>query len=121
MFEVITEAQQVGIDIIRPDIKCFEVSDACAEVYKKKGFETYYNARMGHSIGVEGHDPPPDFRSFPPDKTVLTPNMVFSIEPGCYKWKVGGFRNSDTILVTKEGNTLLTKLPKDIDSMIVRI
>lgn len=121
MFNVITEAQHVGITMIRPGSKCHEVSDACAEVYKKKGFDKHFSDRMGHSIGVEGHDPPPDFRSFPPDQTLLETGMVFSIEPGCYEWKIGGFRNSDTIQVTTEGNMLLTHLPKDIDSMTVQL
>jgi Xaa-Pro dipeptidase len=121
MFDVITEAQQVGIETIKPGVKCYEVAEACAAVYRKRGFEKHFSARMGHSIGIEGHDPPPDFRSFPPDETILEPGMVFSIEPGCYERGMGGFRNSDTILVTKDGNELLTKLPKDIESMTVRL
>jgi len=117
MFEAILEVQQVGIDMIKSGVRCYEVFDACAAVYRKRGYEKHIGARMGHSIGIEGHDPPPAFSSYPPDETVLEPGMTFSIEPGCYERGVGGCRNSDTILVTKDGNELLTKLPKDIESM----
>jgi|MudIll2142460700_1097286.scaffolds.fasta_scaffold10740_2 Xaa-Pro dipeptidase len=119
--EVVIEAQQAGIEKIRPGIKCCEVFDACAAVFKKYGYEKHIGARMGHSIGIEGHDPPPDFRSYPRDETVLEPGMTFSMEPGCYQRGVGGCRNSDTILVTQAGNESLTKLPKGLEAMTLFI
>ena len=118
MFETASAAQQIGVDKIKPGVRCYEVFDACAAIFKKCGYEKHIGARMGHSIGIEGHDPPPDFRSYPRDETVLEPGMVFSIEPGCYERGVGGFRNSDTILVTRDGNESLTKLEKSLESMI---
>ncbi len=118
MFETASAAQQVGIDKIKPGVSCYEVFDACAAIFKGRGYEKHIGARMGHSIGIEGHDPPPDFRSYPRDETVLEPGMVFSIEPGCYERGVGGFRNSDTVVVTRDGNESLTKLEKSLESMI---
>ncbi len=82
MFEVITEAQQVGINMIRSGVKCHEVSDSCVEVYKKKGFDKHFSARMEHNIRVEGRDLSSNFRPFPPDQTILEPEMVFSIDLG---------------------------------------
>jgi hypothetical protein len=45
--------------------------------------------------------------------------MLFSIEPGIYVPDIGGFRHSDTVLVTESGAEYLTKYPMDIDSLIV--
>ncbi len=45
--------------------------------------------------------------------------MVISIEPGIYIDGIGGYRHSDTVLVTKDGYELLTKFPVDIDSMLI--
>ena len=45
--------------------------------------------------------------------------MVISIEPGIYVPDIGGFRHSDTVLVTNSGAEYLTKYPKDIESLTV--
>jgi len=45
--------------------------------------------------------------------------MVISIEPGIYVPDIGGFRHSDTVLVTNSGVEYLTKYPKDIESLTV--
>ncbi len=51
------------------------------------------------------------------DKTVLKENMIVSIEPGIYIEGVGGFRHSDTVLITKDGYEILTNSPDDLKSL----
>ena len=46
--------------------------------------------------------------------------MVISIEPGVYVPGLGGCRHSDTVLVTKTGYELLTRLPTDLASLTLR-
>jgi len=46
--------------------------------------------------------------------------MVVSIEPALYFDDIGGFRHSDTVLVTKDGYEILTKYPSDLAHLIVR-
>jgi hypothetical protein len=45
--------------------------------------------------------------------------MVFSIEPGIYIPGVGGFRFSDTVLVTETGNLSLTEGPETLDELTI--
>ena len=45
--------------------------------------------------------------------------MVISIEPGIYIPGLGGFRHSDTVLVTNDGNTKLTKAPEELEDVII--
>jgi Xaa-Pro aminopeptidase len=47
--------------------------------------------------------------------------MVFTIEPGLYSQKVGGFRHSDTVVVTADGIDVLTDYPKDIESLTIEL
>jgi Xaa-Pro dipeptidase len=45
--------------------------------------------------------------------------MVFTVEPGLYHPDLGGFRHSDTVLVTEDGIDVLTTYPRDLDALIV--
>ena len=47
----------------------------------------------------------------------IQPGMVFTIEPGIYIEGIGGFRHSDTVLVTEHGNESLTPLPDSLEDM----
>ena len=47
----------------------------------------------------------------------LEENMVISIEPGIYIPEIGGFRHSDTHLVTASGYEFLTHHPSDMDAL----
>jgi Xaa-Pro aminopeptidase len=52
---------------------------------------------------------------------VIESGMVFTIEPGVYVGGLGGFRHSDTVVVTPGGIELLTDYPSDIDSLTLPI
>lgn len=115
-FDAMAEAQKTGGNAVKEGAKCCDVNDVCLDVIRKKGYEQYLRHRMGHGIGLQGHEPPWVEEG---DETVLKSGMTISNEPGIYIPGFGGFRHSDTMLVTKAGGTSLTKYPKDLDSMII--
>ena len=45
--------------------------------------------------------------------------MVFTVEPGVYDGELGGFRHSDTVLVTPDGIELLTSYPTELDELTI--
>ena len=47
--------------------------------------------------------------------------MVFTIEPGVYQSDLGGFRHSDTVVVTPDGIEILTSYPSDIESLTIQV
>ena len=47
--------------------------------------------------------------------------MVFTVEPGLYVEGLGGFRHSDTALVTEEGIELITYYPRDLESLTISL
>ncbi len=53
---------------------------------------------------------------------MLAENMVISVEPGIYLKGEGegGFRHSDTVLVTRDGCERLTRCDSDIDRLTFR-
>ncbi|MDZ4768511.1 MAG: M24 family metallopeptidase [Chloroflexota bacterium] len=76
----------------------------------------YWKHHVGHAIGLRYHEAP--FLDIG-DSTVIQPGMIFTIEPGLYVPEMGGFRHSDTVLVTETGTELLTDYPRDRDSLII--
>ena len=48
---------------------------------------------------------------------MLAENMLISIEPGIYVPNLGGFRHSDTGLVTSGGYDTLTKSPTELPAL----
>ena len=47
--------------------------------------------------------------------------MVLSVEPGLYVPGLGGFRHSDTVLITRTGIETLTAYPRDMGSLTIQI
>ena len=48
--------------------------------------------------------------------------MVFTIEPGLYSSEIGGFRHSDTVVVTADGIDISHRhTPSDIESLTIPV
>ena len=75
-----------------------------------------WRQHTGHAIGLRNHEAP--FLDVG-DHTPVEPGMVFTIEPGVYQEGLGGFRHSDTVVVTDDGIEILTDYPRDIESLTV--
>ena len=69
-----------------------------------------------HGFGITGHEPP--WVALGSDH-VLEKNMVISIEPAVYIKGIGGFRHSDTVLITDDGCIRLTKSPDSLDHLVL--
>lgn len=116
LFEIMARAQQAAVDAIRPGVRCKEIDRAARSVIEEAGYGAQFTHRTGHGIGIDIHEAPYFSAS---DETVLQPGMVMSVEPGIYVDGVGGFRHSDTIIVTKDGCDVLTKFPKNLSALRV--
>jgi Xaa-Pro aminopeptidase len=115
-YEAMLTAQQTGVAALRPGTACRTVNKMCLDVLREAGYGAFIKHRMGHGLGLEGHEPPWIEDG---DDTPLRPGMVVSAEPGLYVPSVGGYRVSDTVLVTADGPESLTKYPRTLDAMIL--
>lgn len=117
-FNAMYEAWQAGMEAAKPGVRCSEVNEAALSVIRSAGYEKYLRHRTGHGKGLEEHEPPWIAQG---DETVLRPGMIISDEPGLYVPGYGGFRHSDTLVITETGNRRLTHYPRDLESSIIPI
>lgn len=112
-FNLMSTVRDIALENIRPGKKCSDVDIAVRRFYEEKGLWEYWRHHTGHCLGIEIHEAP--FLDSG-DHRLIEPGMVFSVEPGMYLPGLGGFRHSDTVLVTKHGIEMLTHYPTDIVS-----
>jgi Xaa-Pro dipeptidase len=114
MFDHVVAAQQVAFDTLRPGVTCADVDGAVMRYFEENDVLPYWRQHTGHAIGLRNHEAP--FLDVG-DHTPIEPGMVFTIEPGLYDARIGGFRHSDTVAVTDDGIDILTDYPRDLESL----
>jgi Xaa-Pro dipeptidase len=114
LFDHTVAAQQAAFDAIGPGATCADVDGAVMRYFEENDLLRYWRQHTGHGIGLRNHEAP--FLDVG-DHTPLEPGMVFTIEPGLYDAAIGGFRHSDTVVVTEDGMDVLTDYPSDIESL----
>ena len=117
-FDLAVGAQDLAFDVIRPGVRCCDVDRALQEYYRENDLTEYWRCHVGHALGYSMHEAP--FFDIG-DETIIEPGMVFSAEPGIFVPGFGGFRHSDTLLVTEKGIDILTFYPRDIESLIIPV
>jgi Xaa-Pro dipeptidase len=122
-FRAMLEARRGALAMIRPGVACAELDAKTSEFLRTEGYhgEDQRLHRTGHGLGLGNHEAPWIAEG---STDVLEENMVISVEPGVYlqgnHCTAGGYRHSDTVLVTKEGCELLTAQPTDLQSLTVQ-
>jgi Xaa-Pro aminopeptidase len=119
LFDHTVAAQQVAFDAFRPGVTCADIDGAVMRYFEENDLLLYWRQHVGHAIGLRNHEAP--FLDLG-DHTPIEPGMVFTIEPGLYAAGLGGFRHSDTVVVTADGGIdILTDYPRDIESLTIPV
>lgn len=116
MFNHMVALQDVAFEAIRPGARCSDVDTAVRAYFDAHELWPYWRHHTGHAIGLRYHEGP--FLDTG-DDTEIVPGMVFTVEPGLYSPELGGFRHSDTAVVTEDGIELVTYYPRDLASLTI--
>ena len=116
LFAHMLALQDLALGAIRPGRVCSDVDRAVRAYFEEHELWPYWRHHTGHAIGLRYHEGP--FLDSG-DDTEIRAGMVFTVEPGLYSPELGGFRHSDTALVTEEGIEILTYYPRDLGSLII--
>ncbi|MFJ5759165.1 M24 family metallopeptidase [Neobacillus sp. NPDC093182] len=115
LLKLAIEAQQAAMEHIRPGITAKEVDYVSYQVFKKAGYGDYVNHRVGHGLGLSEHEEP--YLRFD-NELILEEGMVYTIEPGIYVPGLGGYRHSDTVILSKTGSFSITEYPREIEHLL---
>ena len=111
IYETVQEAARASREAVAAGTAYEELDHAAREVIEDAGYGEYFPHRVGHGLGLEGHEPP--YLADGNDDTLDVGNVV-TIEPGIYVPEVGGVRIEDDVALTEDGAETLTRSPRDL-------
>lgn len=111
VYRLVMDAQQAGIDAVRPGATAAEVHEATRKVIVDGGYGEWFRHRTGHCIGLDVHEEPYISEE---DQTPLEPGMTFTIEPSIFWPGRVGVRVEDIIVCTDEGGVNLNEYSHDM-------
>ena len=112
MLSLVQEAFDEALKYYKKDIPVRNAAMKVDKIFAKAKMKMPHS--LGHGTGLEIHEAP-FVRSKASLETVFKPGMIVTLEPGLYDPELGGCRYENDILITEEGNEVLTQ------SRIVRI
>lgn len=118
MFDHMMNLQTMAMEALEPGKPCSEVDKEVRAYFDKHDLMPYWKHHSGHTIGLRYHEGP--FLDIG-DDTPIKAGMVFTVEPGLYVPELGGFRHSDTVVVTDDGAEMITYYPRDLESLTLPV
>ena len=104
--ELVQTAYNEALKLYKPGIPIKEAARKVDAIFAAAGRTMPHS--LGHGYGLEAHEWP-TVRPSQPDTACFQPGMVVTLEPGLYDPSIGGCRLENDILITEEGNQVLTK------------
>jgi Xaa-Pro dipeptidase len=111
------KGRDLAYKLAQPGTVLEDIDRQVRQVYIDAGYGDNIIHRTGHGFGITGHEDP--FLALG-DKRKLAPGMIISIEPGIYFKGEGGYRHSDTVLITESGNVKLTHAPESMEELLLK-
>jgi len=112
VYQIVAKAQGAGIAAAAPGTPCAQVDYAARKVIEDEGKGQFFTHRLGHGIGLEGHEEPYLVRG---NDLALEKSMTVTIEPGIYIEEQFGIRIEDVVAISESGCEVLSDMiPKDL-------
>lgn len=100
VYAVVERAQTAGIEALKAGVTGEEVDRAARKVIEDAGYGEFFTHRLGHGLGMDGHEPPYLVRG---NKAPLVAGNTVTIEPGIYMPGKFGVRIEDDYAVGPAG------------------
>jgi len=103
--ECVEQSQREAISHIKPGVPVAEIDRIARNLLARNRLEKFFGHALGHGVGLEVHENP---RISQKDPSILRTGMVITVEPAVYIPNKFGIRIEDMVLVTKNGNKILS-------------
>ena len=112
VYELVAEAQRIGIEAVEPGAEAGAVDAAAREVIEAAGHAEHFQHGLGHGVGLEIHEAP----MLGYGRTgKLADRVPVTVEPGVYLPGKGGVRIEDVLVVTAGGGArILTSTTREL-------
>jgi Xaa-Pro dipeptidase len=111
IYDIVYRANRAAFDAARPGVPCENLDKIARDLIVSEGFGQYFTHRLGHGIGLEGHEHPYLVNG---NTQKLETGMAFTIEPGIYILGEFGIRIEDDVAITEDGAERLSTVPRDL-------
>ncbi len=111
IYELVKAANAAGRQAGKPGVACKEVDAAARQVIAAGGYGEYFIHRVGHGLGLEGHEQPGMHGA---NDLPLEVGMTYTVEPGIYVPGKGGARIEDDVVVTENGAESLSGWTREL-------
>lgn len=105
LVQLVEKAAAESLNLYKKDIP-FKAAAACTDAIFAKAKMTMPHT-LGHGIGLEIHEYP-RISTRQSEEKVFKPGMIITLEPGLYDPKIGGCRLENDVLITEDGNEVIT-------------
>jgi Xaa-Pro aminopeptidase len=109
--ELVRRANAEATAAVAPGAACERLDEVARLVIRQGGYGDAFIHRLGHGIGMDGHEDPYLVADSP---DVLRPGMAFSIEPGIYLQDRYGVRIEDIVVCGEAGPDVLNEAPREL-------
>src|SRR5207247_7555945 len=108
VYGLVSAAQDAAVKAARAGVTCENLDVVARDLLTQAGYGQYFTHRLGHGIGLDGHEPPYLVEG---NETRMENGMTFTIEPGIYQLGKFGVRIEDDCLMTDKGVEVLSHRP----------
>src|SRR6266849_3452288 len=109
VYNLVHDAQTAAMASGKPfSTQCQQMDRLARKTIADGGYGQYFTHRLGHGIGLDGHEPPYLVEG---NETRMENGMTFTIEPGIYQLGKFGVRIEDDCLMTDNGVEVLSHRP----------
>lgn len=105
LISLVEKAAEKGKELYKKDVPIRTAAAKIDEIFASKKRSMPHG--LGHGIGLEIHESPFIRQRTNPEKT-FQPGMIITLEPGLYDKELGGVRLENDILITEDGNEVIS-------------
>lgn len=112
MYDAVLRANEAAIKAVKLNEPIKQIDLAARNVIREAGYGPYFIHRTGHGLGLDVHELPSIHEA---NEELISPGLLFTIEPGVYIPQLGGVRIEDNVYVDATGEVeVLTTYPKQL-------